>query len=209
MLLDEIKSAIIKGNGMSTLVRVGAEWYSDQNGTTWDPSRLLPIKPPASIISGHQIYVYGYENNADGTDTKIHFLNSWSDQWADGGKGWFWWSEYKSFIIEAYTAVDIAQGLLDDAHNLPSPSAFKYNFTKVLSKGDRNIDVKALQKALQIDGTFSADQNITGYYGDITASAVLAFQKKYKVASLAELLFLRGRRVGAKTLSKLNSMFNK
>lgn len=206
-LLDEVKQAIIKGNGMTTLVRVGQEWYSDAAGVTWDKNRILPIKPPVNVISGHQIYVYGYEN-VDG-DTKIHFLNSWSDQWADGGKGWFWWSQYRNFIVEAYTAVDIPQSLIDQAHNLPNPTTFKYNFARQMQYGDNNIDVKNLQMALQIDGEFPKDQSATSYYGNITAGAVLAFQKKYNVASLAELLFLRGRKVGPKTLAKLNELFNK
>lgn len=208
-LLEEFKQGVIVGNGMSTLVKVGQEWYSDKNGVTWDKARILPIKPPKEIISGHQIYVYGYEDSEDGLDTKIHFMNSWSENWADQGRGWFWWSEYKNFIIEAFTAVDVPQEMLDDAHNLPPPDAFKYNFKNVMSFGQANADVKALQKALQIDGVFPMNQEITGYYGTKTAAAVIAFQKKYNVASLVEITFLRGRRCGTKTLNKLNSIFNK
>jgi hypothetical protein len=205
--LDEIKQATIAGNGMTTLVRIGKEWYSDATGITWDKKRILPIKPPANIISGHQIYLIGYED--EGGDTKIHFLNSWSDEWADAGKGWFWWSQYKDFFVEAYTAVDIPQSLLDQAHNLPDPQKFTYNFARQMSFGDSTIDVKNLQKALQIDGEFPKDLPPTSYYGPITAKAVLAFQKKYNVASLTEIVFLRGRRVGPKTLGQLNKLFNK
>ena len=210
--LDGFKQGIIAGNGMSTLVLVGPEWYTGIDGViTWDSNRILPIRAPKSVISGHQVYVYGYEDaqNNGAEDTKIFFLNSWSENWADGGKGWFWWSEYKSFIKEAFTAVDIPQKLLDDAHNLPPPDAFKYEFKNVLTYGMESAEVKALQKALQLDGVFPATQSITGFYGGITANSVLAFQKKYNVASLAELLLLRGRRVGPKTLAKLNELFNK
>lgn len=209
--LSGLKQGIVLGNGMSALVLVGKEWYSDLVGVTWDAARILPVRPPVEVISGHQIYLYGYEDVLRNgvADTKIYFINSWSDQWGDGGKGWFWWSEYKSFIKEGFTAVDIPQKLLDDAHNLPPPDAFKYSFQNVLLFGSRSAEVKALQKALQLDGSFPQTQEITGYYGPLTASSVMNFQKKHKVASLAEILLLRGRRVGQKTLSKLNELFNK
>jgi peptidoglycan hydrolase-like protein with peptidoglycan-binding domain len=142
-------------------------------------------------------------------DTKIFILNSWSDQWGDKGTGWFWWSEYKAFINEAWTAIDVPQSSLDEAHNLPHPEAFKYEFKVPMAFGDKSVEIKALQKALQLGGEFPLEQAITENYGPITASAVLAFQKKYAVASLIELLFLRGRRVGPKTLVKLNELFNK
>lgn len=207
--IDGVKQGIILGNGFSGLVKVGPEWYSDKNGVTWDPSRILPIKAPSTVISGHQVYFYGYEDSADGLDTKVYFLNSWSEQWGENGTGWFWWSEYRSYLIEGYTAIDVPQALLDEAHNLPPPNAFKYLFVRPMAYGEATVDVKALQKALQLDGVFPATQEITGFYGGITASAVIAFQKKYNVASLVEILFLRGRKCGPKTLAKLNSLFNK
>lgn len=205
--VDGIKSAIYQSNGCSMLVQVGKEWYTDKNGlVTWDPNRILPIKPPAVIVSGHQIYVYGYETFGD--DMKIYFINSWSGDWASAGKGYFLWSEYKNFITEAWTAIDIPNKLLEQAQNLPKPDEFKYNFKNVMLLGQKNADVKALQTALKIDGVFKYPE-ITGFYGVITAEAVLAFQKKYSVAGWMELSLLKGRRVGAKTLKKLNELFNK
>lgn len=204
---EGIKKSIYQSTGCSMLVRVGKEWYSDKNGlNTWDPERILPIRPPAVIISGHQIYVYGYETVGD--DMKIFFINSWSGDWATAGKGWFWWSEYKNFIVEAWTALDIPNKLLEQVQNLPSENNFKYEFKNVIVIGDRGPDVKALQTALKIDGTFTYPE-ITGFYGAITAKAVMDFQKKYKVASWLELVFLKGERVGPKTLATLNRLFNK
>lgn len=202
-----IKTAISQSEGCSMLVMVGNEWYTDKNGlNTWDKNRILPIKPPKVIISGHQIYAYGYETVGD--DFKIHFINSWSSDWADGGKGWFWWSEYKNFITEAWTAIDIPNELLEQAQNLPSEEEFKYNFKNVITYGQKSEDVRALQTALKILGFFKYPE-ITGYYGPITAKAVYDFQVKYNVASFWELYFLRGNRVGPKTRAMLNNLFNK
>lgn len=71
-----------------------------------------------------------------------------------------------------------------------------------------DAEVTALQDCLKYEGLFPADRDSTGYYGAITASAVLAFQKKYQVASTEELNKLQGRRVGAKTRAKLNELFS-
>ncbi len=204
--MDGIKSAIYQSDGCSALVQVGKEWYTDKNGlVTWDQNRILPIKPPSVIISGHQIYIYGYE--MVGEDMKIYFINSWSKDWASAGKGFFLWSEYKNFITEAWTAIDIPNKLLEQAQNLPKPDDFKYNFKNVILYGQKSADVKALQTALKIDGTFKYPE-ITGYYGAITAKAVYDFQVKYKVAGWLELSLLKGNRVGTKTLQALNRLFN-
>lgn len=70
-----------------------------------------------------------------------------------------------------------------------------------------NRDVKALQDILKYEGVFPVNIESTGYYGAITASAVYDFQKKYQVASDAELDSLMGRRVGGKTIAKLNELY--
>ena len=70
-----------------------------------------------------------------------------------------------------------------------------------------DIDVKALQDILKYEGLFPTNVDSTGYYGSVTAKAVLAWQKNHKVASDAELDVLQGKRVGQKTRSFLNSIY--
>lgn len=198
-----IQKAVNFADGLSMLVRLDASWWSDKNGITWDPARILPLKAPNPAISGHQIYVFGYE--VVGDDMKVFFLNSFSSDWGNHGEGWFWLSEYQKFMVEGWTAINVPAQLLDEANNLPA--TFSHNFNRVISYGERSEEVKALQRALSVDKSFN--YTVTGYYGDITAAAVLSFQRKYKVASTAELNGLNGKRVGAKTLAKLNELFNK
>lgn len=88
----------------------------------------------------------------------------------------------------------------------PTPKP-KYHFSKVLTFGMRDADVKALQDILKYEGLFPTNTDSTGYYGSITAKGVLAFQRKYQVASEAELASLGGRRVGDKTIAKLNQLY--
>lgn len=89
----------------------------------------------------------------------------------------------------------------------PKPPAFKHQFGTDIHIGDRNAEVVALQKALAIAGHFPAAVAPTGYYGNITAKAVLAFQRANHVATEAELSQLNGKVVGAKTRAALNAKF--
>lgn len=70
-------------------------------------------------------------------------------------------------------------------------------------------DVVALQEILKAEGFMPKNIESTGYYGSITAKGVLGFQKKYHVASDAELDSLLGRQVGPKTIAKLNELYGR
>jgi hypothetical protein len=69
------------------------------------------------------------------------------------------------------------------------------------------VDVKALQDILKAEGLFPRNVDSTGYYGSISAKAVFEFQKRYAVASDAEIESLGGRIVGPKTRAVLNSIY--
>lgn len=90
----------------------------------------------------------------------------------------------------------------------PPPAKPKHTFTKVLYFGMENEpDVVALQDILKYEGFFPAAGNSTGNYYEITRKAVLKFQRKYAVAPESELVSLQGRRVGKKTMAKLNELY--
>lgn len=93
-----------------------------------------------------------------------------------------------------------------DDQSQPSPQP-QYAFTKALELGQTSNDIKELQNILKYEGLFPTNTTSTGYYGAITAKAVLAWQKKHAVASVEELDSLQGRRVGSKTLAALNQIY--
>lgn len=67
-----------------------------------------------------------------------------------------------------------------------------------------NVDVLKLQQKLKELGFFPANQDCTGYYGGITAKAVIDFQLKYGIiASKDE---EGAGRFGPKTRQVLNSL---
>jgi len=134
----------------------------------------------------------------------IFFDNSWGYDWGFDGQG----------IITEDQPIR-AWGFLKDLKNtwrekeevseIPKPT---HQWKKDLIFGMNNLEVSYLQRALMYEELFPVNVPATGYYGTITAKAVLAFQRKYQVASDEELNALQGRKVGPKTRAKLNSMFN-
>ena len=77
----------------------------------------------------------------------------------------------------------------------------------IMYYGQTNDYIKKLQDFLKKDGCFPLSQETTGYYGNITSKAVFLFQTKHKVASQLEINSLQGRRVGLKTIKKLNELY--
>jgi len=212
---EQLEQAIAQGDGCLLGLQLGKEWWTDARGNpAWDVASLMPLRPPQAVVSGHAIFPYGYEEI--GSRLKIYFINSWSPDWGDVGKGWFYFDDYKTFLVEAWGAVDLPNNWQDQIKQLPPASQFKHDFARDIAIGEKNDEVTALQTALMIDGEFSKDlyaqllgKNELGFYGTLTQKAVADFQKKYAVASFLELLAVNGRRVGLKTRLKLNQLFAK
>ena len=84
----------------------------------------------------------------------------------------------------------------------------QHTFSRALTfgmKGDK--DVIALQDILKYEGIFPLTIPSTGNYLNVTAKAVLEFQKKYSIGTAEELARLGGRNVGPKTRAKLNDLY--
>ena len=204
-VVDELKRAVIEGHGGMILMRVGEEWWKDKDGkTSWAKDAVVPLRAPKQVVSGHEVFLYGFETI--GSRTKFYVFNSWSLDWGDNGTAYFWHDEYAPFLDEAITFVDVPNELLEEAHDLPDAEKFKYTFSKNLVYGQTNDDVKALQTALKIDGVYTGP--VTGYYGTLTSAGVLAFWKKYGLTTQLENTLLRGRSAGPKTRAKLNQLFS-
>lgn len=99
-------------------------------------------------------------------------------------------------------------GVFFDRDNSVIPKKIKHTFTKPMELGERSEDIKILQDILKKENLFPVATESTGYYGEITRQAVQRFQAIYKVADAWELLIVKGKRVGAKTLKKLNELYS-
>jgi len=90
----------------------------------------------------------------------------------------------------------------------PQPPKPHFTFATPLEFGQENYSIKMLQDILKYEKLFPLNVVSSGKYLQITAKAVLAFQRKYNVASAAELDALQGKRVGKKTIKKLNELYS-
>lgn len=105
----------------------------------------------------------------------------------------------KEFFENMYFA-----GILTDFKYDVSDLPEKYVFKNFMLYGQKSDDIVHLQDFLKSKGFFPTNQISTGYYGNITAKAVLKFQIANNVASLKELTDLQGKACRSKTLLALN-----
>lgn len=87
----------------------------------------------------------------------------------------------------------------DNANNQPSNTVLHEN---------QKSDVAALQDILKFEGFFPVNTASTGYFGSITAKALLFFQKKYTIDTDVVLDGLKGQICGPKTMEKLNELYS-
>ena len=206
-------------DGIVIQIALGAEWYTDAQGnTTWQGSKLIPIRKVVSAIDDHDITLIGMETEAGTGRIKCFFRNHWSKAWAstsgipngtqpqdtDGDKGWFYFDQHP--IVDAFMPSEIPDALLAIIKSLPAQKDFSHTWSTDLAVGMSGPDVQALQIALKIVGTFPFTQPVTNYFGPITANAVKQFQLEYKVASAASIAAAQGN-VGPSTRAALNKIF--
>ena len=201
--IDSIAQAV-KANGG---VVIGID---GTNNGTW-LSRIPTAPTSAKGLWHHWVYV-GKARIINGKKY-LGILNSQGKNC--GEDGWQYISEeyvnhavYDSSIgtdrdsvWEAWTTTVNMSGL---------PVGFKHDFLKDVAYGQTSEEVRALQKALQIDGAFPKGFDLTpgaypkAYYGDMTAQAILKFRAKYGIDTSTD---PKGRNAGPKTRAKLNEIF--
>lgn len=183
--------------GLLTRMSVGDNFYSP----SWRKADLELLRKPVPVTSGHAILVKKYSGL--GTDQRRKLHNTWGDKntpttdsglvWCDDGDIDYIYSTQKDYVTEAWMVSDY------------KPVEFKHVFRKSISYGNSGTEVEALQKVLVRLGYLTMPVGVKyGFYGDVTAAAVLKFQIEKGVASMAELLRLRGKQIGAKTCKVLN-----
>lgn len=178
---NSMATAILQNNGIVLGV-------AGQNNGTWLSAEP---KPPTKSEWNHWVYA-GFAGMRNGKKC-IGFKNSWGN--GVGEDGWqYIYEDYEPYLWCAWSMV----------YNKKTKPTYK--FTKSLSYGQSSSDIKSLQDILRFEGLFNNAS--TGYFGPVTATAVLAFQKKYKVSSDKELNALQGKKVGPLTLKKLNELYN-
>jgi hypothetical protein len=155
----------------------------------------MPKPPEPKDGAPWSHYMYGAQPQIYQGKKGIWCPQSWGKE--AGINGW-------QFIDEEYFVSGAIWGAIVLIYNPAPVVAPKHTFGTDLHLGDENADVLALQKMLAYDGEFNLKP--TGFFGPITATAVLRFQLKYGLASVASLEELGGHVVGPATRAKLNGL---
>jgi hypothetical protein len=200
--IDTIAS-IIQTTGKAVMV-----WFYFENveWTTY-PTVLNPdLDLHGSFTSRHSVTAVDYTLFRGKKCLIIE--DSWGTQYGQAGqriideeffKTRNWFAAYPmNFVFDAQV----------EEQALSNKPRYRWNKTLAFSPTFfTDPDVVALQNVLKYEGLFPSNTASTGYYGSITAKAVLAWQKAHKVAPLSELEQLAGRVVGVRTLAKLNELY--
>ena len=185
--IDVIAQALASSKG----VMLGLYGY---NNGTW----LTPF--PSTAVDGTAWchWMYGGKAAIVNGQKGIWAKQSWGNEAAPATDNW-------QFINEEFFTTGQIWGAMVIVVN-PAPQALPvHTFAATLKLGETSADVTALQESLAFDGEFNLAP--TGYYGPVTAQAVLKFQLKYQLASVAALEELGGDTVGPATIAKLNELF--
>jgi Putative peptidoglycan binding domain len=170
--------------------------YGENNGTWLTPEPTPP--PNASPTSNPDVwshFMYGAQPQIYNGKKGIWCPQSWGA--GAGLNGW-------QFLDAAYFAANAIWSAVVLVYNPTPVQPPQHVFSANLALGESGADVLALQQYLAYDGEFNLTP--TGYYGPITAQAVLRFQIKYGLASIATLDELGGNICGPATRAKLNTL---
>lgn len=172
--------------------------YGTNNGT-WLSSEPVPPTATDKATPGarwaHYIY-FGKAFMENGVK-KVWGKQSWGPSAAPLTNGW-------QKLDQAYFDAGGVWSAITMLYNPAVLTPPQHAFSVDLKVGTTSSDVMALQQMLAYDGELTVAP--TGYYGSITEQAVLKFQIKYQLATLATLDELGGSVVGPATRAKLNSL---
>lgn len=187
-----VKDNLYQHGAISTLFDIGDElWTPD-----WADKDIDPLRPPAVIVSGHQMTDCGY----DALDNTTR--NHWSAAWANNGEAKYDPNAWTPFTLERWAVAEIPADVAQFLSQLPAPGDFHYQWSTNLTLGDFNDDVRFAQIALMILGflgPLSPDE--LGHYGPKTAAAVGKYQQAQRINPPAP------NSIGPKTRAALNAQF--
>lgn len=100
--VDSIKAAIDQYGSVLMCLSLDGQWWSAPNGTaSWAADDVLPVRPPATIVSGHQVCIYGYD------EKYLYFANSFGTAWGVNGYGWLDPTAYKPWFKECWAITEL------------------------------------------------------------------------------------------------------
>ena len=193
--IDKIAQAIEEYEAVSLLIFANGDEYGDI------PQINNPNLTYAAATIKHEITAIDYYLHPT-YGKSLWIEDSWGLNFGQGGRR----TITEAFLLKRCILADHFVQLQFNGQQEESGKPV-YTFNNNLNFSPTffvNEEVKILQNILKYEGLFPVDKESTGYYGAITARAVLAFQNKHGVPHDN----LEGKLVGIKTRSKLNALYS-
>lgn len=177
--------------GLGIVIRTNEE-YEYGEGKSYFKTIYWHLKKDSLVVTGGQQVKRGdkigeADNTGMSTGSHLHFGLK---PIARGENDWTWFNtEQNNGML----------GAID-------PTPYFLKFQQEMKLGQTYNIIREMQEFLKQLGFFKA--RATGFYGLMTAKAVLEFQKKYCNLSVYEQYILAGTKAGPKTLDALNQQWD-
>jgi len=206
----EAVASVIQTTGKPVMVWF---YFKSDEWTTTPTVKYPTLSLTASTTARHSITavdftLLGKEHTSDKTlwgKKALVIEDSWGTKHGAAGQRFITEDFYKArnYFALYFMSFNFAEAA--------QPAKPEYYFGKNLQFSTTptyEYDVKVLQDILKYEGLFPNNVESTGYYGAVTAKAVLEYQRKYLTNyPSAELEQLGGKIVGAATRAALNSKY--
>lgn len=186
-VMDNIATIIEKGYALVLTTRFHFSEWNDE------PQIKVPTDQ-ANNFHAITIVDYFIKNG----EKCLLMEDSWGQQYGNNGRRILSETWIRSRMTGCMYIIDI------ESTQIEKP---KYNFTQVMIYGQKSYHIIALQDVLKYEGFLPSNIDSTGFYGNLTAKAVLSWQRWHNIAPESELLALEGKRCGYKTLACLNQLY--
>lgn len=191
--IDDIAQVIASGKAVMLFVKFSADEWTD-----------VPVAKKLFTDLAHAVAAIDYTMWKG--EKALIIDDSWGKFYGFDGQRVLTQSFLKKRCYYAGYLLDLSN---DWRKDVTPPAKPKHYFSHNMYYGSRNNEeVKWLQKVLKYEQLFPQTADITGNYFQITAKAVLAWQRKHKVATDVELDSLAGETCGIKTLGALNDLYS-
>lgn len=189
--IDEIASAISKGKAVLMGFRFDFDEWTNR---------------PVALVANPSLHhgVAAVDFTLDRGEKCLVIDDSWGGATAMQGQRLITENFMKRRCTYAGYLLDLSNNWRDTQSTISRPHA---NFQIDLVFNMTHPDIKKLQDVLKYEELFPVNQESTGYYGNLTAKGVLAWQKRYAVATTYELDKLGGKTFGPQSRVKANTLY--
>lgn len=134
-----VKDHLAQGAPVVIGMRVGGTFETLTGKSVWHPTQ--DDYDEVGEWGGHAMAVLGYDDGREGGAFQL--MNSWGDDWGEGGLAWVRYADFDRFVREAYGLYPMGEA----ARAKDAPQRIRFGLVEVDAKGESSGRRIAFQKA--------------------------------------------------------------